>query len=71
MEYTMTHWIAIVGGLVLMSLAAGAQEYYIDGKPATKVDAIVTLAKNPGAQVVRCQPQELSEKATLRNKKKK
>lgn len=46
-----------------------AEFYMIAGQRATKVEAVIALAKDPGAGVLKCQPQELSERAALRNKK--
>ena len=64
--------IAVVLGTIIMCSLANASEYYVvNGKQVTKVEALLTLAREPGAEVVRCIPQELSEKATLRNVKKK
>jgi hypothetical protein len=38
--------------------------------PVTKVEALRALVTDPNAVVMRCQQQELSDKATLRNRKK-
>ena len=73
--------LAVVFGTIIMcSLAsqAGAvppaekdgSMYYVYGKRDTKVGALRALILEPGSEVVRCIPQELSEKATLRNVKK-
>ena len=66
--------LAVVFGTIIMcSLASQAgdnSKYYANGKEVSKVEALLTLAREPGAEVVRCIPQELSEKATLRNVKK-
>lgn len=63
--------------MTLLACASGradskqSQEYYmLGGTRITKVEAVIALAKDRGAGVVKCQPQELTEKATLRNKKK-
>lgn len=56
--------------ITLISLNVNAQVYKDgNGKELTKTEALLTLAKNPNAIVVKCQQQELSDKATIRNKK--
>jgi hypothetical protein len=60
--------LVIIIGLAIAS-SANAESYVIDGKEGSKLDAVMVLAKNPGANVVRCQPVELSPKATLKVKK--
>lgn len=64
---------AIVILTVLSSLSALADSnspsFLIGGKQVSKRDAIVTLAQNPKAEVVKCAPQELSDKGTLKNRK--
>ncbi len=55
--------------LALMVHATEAQ-YFVNDKQSTKLQAVIALAQDPSANVVKCQAQELSEKATLRNRKK-
>jgi hypothetical protein len=49
---------------------AHAETFTVNGKDASKRDAIVTLAKDPNANVIKCQSVELSDKGTLKNRKK-
>ncbi len=63
--------IAVVIGTVFMCSLANASEYFIvNGKQGTKVDAIKAKLADAGAEVVRCVPQVLTEKLTLKAKKK-
>ena len=63
--------IAVVVGVVLMGSWAEAQEsWFVGGKPVSKVEAVKAKILDARAEVVKCQPQELTDKATLRNKKK-
>lgn len=58
--------IAIVG----LTLTAHAETtYVVSGKQATKVEALTALIKDHQADVVKCSPQELTDKATMKNKK--
>ena len=59
---------------IIRSIAFGAdikptERYYHNGREITKVEALVTLLKNRDAEVTKCQQQEVSDKATIRNKK--
>lgn len=63
--------------LILPTLAMGASEgaqgretYYANDKAVSKVEALMSLARDPKTKVVKCVQQELSSKATLRNVKK-
>lgn len=63
--------LSIVIGTVFMCSLANASEYFlVNGKQGTKVDAVRALVQDSGAEVVRCVPQEMTEKLTLRAKKK-
>ncbi len=56
----------------LLSLAAFADNkptFHANGKEITKVEALRILINDPNQTVQKCQPQEVSDKATLRNKK--
>lgn len=57
--------------IVLLALSANAEKSYLDSnhKPITKLDALLTLARDPRAVVYQIDQLELSEKATLRIKK--
>ena len=62
----------MIGTIIWISLvawSARAQTYHMDNKEITKVEALLALAKNKSAVVYKCQQQELSDKATIRNKK--
>jgi len=48
---------------------AQASTYYHNGKDITKLEAILTLARDPSADVERCTAVELTKEGTLRNKK--
>ncbi len=64
--------LAIIVGVVFMFSWAEAQEtWLVGGKPVSKVEALKAKIMDRGADVVRCQPQELSDKLTFRNAKKK
>lgn len=58
--------------LVLLTIATIANaddpKFFIKGKEGTKADAIRALVLDPKAEVVKCNEQELTNKATLRNK---
>jgi hypothetical protein len=43
--------------------------YHHNGKALTKLEAILTLARDPSADVERCTAVELTKEGTLRNKK--
>lgn len=63
--------LSVIVGVVFMCSLANASEYFIvNGKQGTKVDAVRALIGEPGAEVVRCVPQVLTEKLTLKAKKK-
>lgn len=63
--------IAVFVGTVFMFSWAQAQETWIvNGTPGDKVGAVRALLHDPGAEVVRCVPQELTPKLTLKAKKK-
>ncbi len=63
--------LAVIIGTVFMFSWAQAQETWIvNGKPGSKVDGVKALLHDPGAEVVRCVPQELTPKLTLKAKKK-
>lgn len=80
----LTYAIAIVLGTCIMCSAANANEskdmnqyFKVDGSgrmtPVGKVEAlkelIVRYGVSDGSGIVKCVPQELSEKGTMRNKK--
>lgn len=49
---------------------AKSNEYYIvEGKQSNKIEAMRSLIQNSESQVFRCVQVEITEKATLRNKK--
>ena len=63
--------LSVIVGVVFMCSWAEAQEtWLLSGKPVSKVEAIKALIVDRGADVQRCQPQELTDKVTLRVKKK-
>ena len=58
--------------LTLLALSATSQAettYIVSGKTSTKVEALTALLKDRQADVVKCAPQELTDKATMKNKK--
>jgi hypothetical protein len=56
--------------LTLLTPGARADDYIIKSKSGyTKVQALVSLIKDPKTPVYRCKQVELSPKATIRNKK--
>ena len=64
--------IAIIAVAILAASAdASEPKYYVKGKEVSKVDALKTLLANPKTEVTKCQLQEVSDKATLRNKRNK
>jgi len=72
----MSKWIAIwclISGLAQPRAYAAQpdtepakKEFLIRGKPATKLEALQSLIREPGVEVTRCQRVELSDKATIR-----
>lgn len=61
----------VFASLILGSQIATAETYIIGGKDnQTKVQALMSLVKSPKTTVLRCNEVELSERATIRNKKK-
>lgn len=58
--------------LILLSVSASVfaadKTYFVDGKEASKVDALRALINNPKTAVSQCQQVELTDKATLRAK---
>lgn len=64
---------SILAILFILSLVGpvNAQTYQANGKEISKVEALRMLITNPKAEVTKCQLQELSDKATIRNKKQK
>lgn len=61
---------AIITLLTLATLSVNAAESYVcNGKECSKRDALITLAKDSNAKVLRVQEMELSDKATLKVKK--
>lgn len=63
-------WKVILVGLLLGSSAHASEYFLVQGKQGTKVDAVRELLREPGAEVVRCVPQMLTERLTLKAKKK-
>lgn len=60
---------AIILIMALGSTAmADSTQYFVNQKPVTKTEALISLVKDPSAKVVKCQEQELSKKATIVNK---
>lgn len=63
---------AAIAALLLLAIAAKADnepKYYHSSKEITKVEALRLLINDPKADVAKCSPQEVSDKATLRNRK--
>lgn len=62
--------ILIILGILLAATAALSSELYIvNGKQTTKLDAVRSLINDPSTTVLRCTPQQLSERVTLITKK--
>lgn len=59
--------ILILGALFLASLAH-AEDYFVSGKPATKVEALRAAITDPKLQVTRCDNMEITKKGTLHKK---
>lgn len=61
----------ILSCILLGSIANAASQttFVVNGRQATKLEALISLAKDKNADVMKCQPQELSDKATLKAKK--
>lgn len=56
--------------LIASSITANAETtYVINGKSVTKLEALRVLLKDSNASVQRCADIELTDKATLKNKK--
>ena len=71
MEMGASYIVSVILGIMLMGAWAEAQEtWLVGGKPVSKVEALKAKILDRGADVVRCQPQELTEKLTLKAKKK-
>lgn len=71
MEMSASYIVSTILGVMLMGAWAQAQEtWLVGGKPVSKVEALKAKIMDRGADVVRCQPQELTEKLTLKAKKK-
>lgn len=58
----------ILAVILTASNAFADKTYFVNGKEATKVEAIKALINNPKTPVTQCQAVELTDKATLRNK---
>ena len=54
---------------VCCSRPALAAVYVMNGKQISKLDAVMALAKDRGAEVYKMDQVELTDKATLKNKK--
>lgn len=61
--------LVIITMLFIASNCLAETTFVIEGRQGTKVDALRALITNSNANVVKCQAQELSDKATLRNKR--
>ena len=71
MEMNASYIVSTILGIMLMGAWAEAREtWLVGGKPVSKVEALKAKILDRGADVVRCQPQELTEKLTLKVKKK-
>ena len=71
MEMNASYIVSTILGIMLMGAWAEAQEtWLVGGTPVSKVEALKAKILDRGADVVRCQPQELTEKLTLKAKKK-
>ena len=71
MEMGASYIVSVILGIMLMGAWAQAQEtWLVNGKPVSKGEALKAKIMDRGADVVRCQPQELTEKLTLKAKKK-
>ena len=56
--------------IIASPLIANAQAVFIlNGKEISKLEAVKTLLNQPKAKVIKCNEVELSDKATLKNKK--
>lgn len=55
--------------LTLTSISQAEPTYQVNGKAATKLEAVMSLMKDKNADVIKCAPQELTEKITLKNRK--
>ncbi len=65
-------FIAIILGTALMCAIAEAKESWIvAGKSSDKISAVRAKLQDPGVEVLKCVPQELTEKLTLRGVRKK
>ena len=62
----------LISGIVMFVCfeAIADTEYYIDTKKVSKVEAVKKLLTQPDAEVRRCSTVELTDKLTLKNKKK-
>ncbi len=62
---------AMIGALLALSAqVAKAETFLVHGKNTTRLEAIRTLIREPGTEVLRCNLIELTDKATVRNVKK-
>lgn len=62
--------LIIIAAIVGLSMSAHAEtSYKVSGKDATKLEALTTLIKDRNADVLKCSSQELTDKATMKNKK--
>jgi hypothetical protein len=68
-EYVM-RTMTVVLMMALVGTIAQAETFTIGGKEVTKRDALIALVKDPKTKVLKITEVELSEKGTLKNKKK-
>ena len=61
--------LLILATVGLSSISHAESTYQVSGKQATKLEALTALIKDRGADVVKCSSQELTDKATMKNKK--
>lgn len=61
---------AIAIAILAVGITANAEnQFMVNGKPATKVEAVKALLANPGSNVIKACNVELTSKMTLRCKK--
>lgn len=66
----MFYFLLILTTLTIADVSRAQEHYLIEGKQGSKVEALRALINDSHANVTKCSQVELSEKATLRTKKK-
>ncbi len=70
MKVLLTVSVLTVAGIIFVgNFALAEKTYRIGDKTVTKVEALKTLINDPKADVVQCSSVELTENATMKNKK--